>query len=63
MSKIFLVMLEDGRCVFSRMPGNADGVRRTPNFKKKAEKDPRIGDGAEEALPDDACNQELPPAA
>lgn len=63
MSKVFLVMLEDGRCVFSRMPGNADGVRKTPNFKKKAEKDPRIGGTEGDALPDDARNQESNHAA
>lgn len=40
MKKVFLVMLEDGTCVFSRVPGDANGVRRPPNFRRKS-KDPK----------------------
>jgi hypothetical protein len=36
MKKVFLVMLEDGTCAFSRVPGDANGMRRTPAFKRKA---------------------------
>jgi hypothetical protein len=35
MKKVFLVMLEDGTCAFSRVPGDVNGMRRTSNFKKR----------------------------
>lgn len=54
-------MLEDGTCAFSRVPGDGDGMRRTPNFKKKT-KESQNGAPNNSSAPDNT-SETSPPSA
>lgn len=64
MKKIFLVQLESGAFVFSRMPGNFEGIRKSRKVGKKApEEGPDNGNRDPDADNSENYTELLPPAA